>query len=137
MGSLGLLVGVFVIFLLGSGVRYGGANHTPALTTSCTTPGVALSARTTVRGHPLYFAVTGPNRAVVAAIDAANLGPDLTAVPLAGKTPQVIRPPVTLRACKGSGALGVQVGAGSHVFSLFPAEGGGPLTTQPLIVTDR
>jgi hypothetical protein len=128
---------VFVIFLVGSGVRYGGADHTPALTTSCTTPGLAVSTSSTVRGHPLYFAVTGPDQSVVVAIDAANLSPDLSAVPLAGKTPQVIRPPLTIRGCKGKGVLGVQVGPGSHVIGVFPAEGGGPLTTQPLTVTDR
>jgi len=129
---------VFVIFLIGSGVRYGGVNHTPALTTSCQTPGLAISASDVVRGRPLYFAVTGPNRTVVVAIDAATLSADLTAVPLAGvRATQVIRPPVTLSGCAGKGVLGVQVPAGVHTVSVFAAEGGGPLASRPLTVTDR
>jgi len=138
VGSLGLLVGVLLIFLVGSGVRYGGANHTPKLPTSCQTPGLAISATDIVRGHPLYVAVTGPQRRVVVAIDAAELNADLTETPLPGASqPQVIRPPVALAACKGKGVLGVQVPAGKHTVSIFPAEGGRPLASRPITVTDR
>jgi hypothetical protein len=119
-------------------VRYGGVNRTPDLTTSCTTPAVALSASDVVRGRPLYFAVTGPQPRVVIAIDAAELSPDLTATVLPGAAEaQVIRPPVSLSSCKGKGVLGVQVPAGKHTLSVFPGAGGRPLTSQPLTVTDR
>src|SRR3954447_18490437 len=50
VGSIGLLAGVFVIFLIGSGVRLGGANHTSKLATSCTTPALAISTDSVVRG---------------------------------------------------------------------------------------
>ncbi|GAC1441887.1 MAG: hypothetical protein NVSMB55_10920 [Mycobacteriales bacterium] len=129
---------MLLIFLIGSGVRYGGANHTPQLATSCQTPGLAVSATDIVRGHPLYVAVTGPDRAVVVAIDVATLSPDLAAVPLPGASePQVIRPPVVISGCKGKGVLGVQVPAGTHTVSVFPAGGGGPLVSKPLTVTDH
>jgi hypothetical protein len=138
IGSLGLLGGILVIFLVGTGVRYGGVNHTPNLATSCATPALATSASSLVRGHPLYYAVTGPSRRVVVAIDAARLGPDLRATTLPGaREAQVVRPPVTMTGCKGKGILGVQVPAGTHTVSVFPAEGGTPLASRPLTVTDR
>lgn len=89
------------------------------------------------RGDPLYYAVTGPDRAVVLALDAATLNPDRTATPLAaGRAPQVL-PVVNVAACRGKGVLGVQVPPGSHTVSVFPADGGGPLASQPLTVTER
>jgi hypothetical protein len=135
---VGLLVGIFVIFLIGSGVRYGGRNHTPDLKTSCELPGLALSASELVRGSPLYYAVTGPDRTVVIAIDAVSLSPDLTpALAPEAREAQVIRVPTTMKGCKGKGVLGVQVPAGAHIISVFPAEGGQPLASKPLTVTDR
>lgn len=138
VGSLGLLLGVLVIFLVGSGVRYGGQNRTPKLATSCETPALAISATTVRRGSPLYYAVTGPDRDVVVAIDAASLSADLTATVLssAGEA-QVIREPTKMSDCKAKGVLGVQVPAGMHTFSVFPAEGGTPLASTALTVTDR
>jgi hypothetical protein len=138
VGSVGLLVGIFVIFLIGSGVRYGGRNHTPELTTSCKAWGMAISASNVVRGSPVYFAVTGPGRTVVIAIDAASITSGLSATPLAGAIDaQVDRVPVKLSACQGKGVLGVQVAAGEHTVGVFPAEGGRPLTTRRLTVTER
>lgn len=138
VGSLGLLLGVLVIFIVGSGVRYGGQNRTPKLTTSCDTPALAISATTLRRGSPLHYAVTGPDRDVVIAIDAAVLSPDLTATPLPGYTQtQVVKVPEQIRDCKGNGVLGVQVPAGTHTVSVFPASGGDPLASRPLTVTDR
>jgi hypothetical protein len=119
-------------------VRYGGVNRTPKLATSCTTPALALSAADVVRGHALYVAVTGPQPSVVVAIDAAELSPTLVATAVAGAgAPQVVRPPVTLNHCKGKAVLGVQVPAGQHTVSVFPAGGGTPLVSKPLTVTDR
>jgi hypothetical protein len=133
-----LLVGIFVIFLVGSGVRYGGRNHTPSLTTSCETPGFAISADEVGPGFPLYFAVTGPDRTVVIAIDAASVTSDYVATPLAGATEtQVDRAPVKMSGCKGKGELGVQVQPGEHTISVFPAEGGTPLVSKKLTVTER
>ena len=138
VGSIGLLVGMFVIFLVGSGVRYGGRNHTPALATSCEQPGFAISATKLRRGEPLYSAVTGPDRTVVIAIDAASVTSDYDATALAGAAEtQVVRVPVRMSDCKGKGEMGVQVPAGEHTISVFPAEGGGPLVSKPLTVTDR
>ena len=138
VGSLGLLVGIFVIFLVGSGVRYGGRNHTPALTTSCEAPGFAISVNELRRGLPLYFAVTGPDRAVVIAIDAASVTSDYVATPLTGAAEtQVDRVPVKMSGCKGKGEMGVQVQPGEHTISVFPAEGGTPLVSKKLTVTDR
>jgi hypothetical protein len=138
VGSIGLLVGVFVIFMVGNGVRLGGANHTPKLKTSCTTPALAISTASVVRGQPLYYAVTGPDRDVVVAIDAARLSPDLTATALPGKSQaQVVRPPARIRGCKGKGILGVQAPPGAHTVSVFPAAGGDPLASKPLSVSDR
>lgn len=138
IGSLGLLGGFLVIFLIGSGVRYGGADHTPKLATSCTSPALAISVSTLRRGNPLYFAVTGPDRVVVVAIDAGTLSGDLTAAPLPGAhEAQVDRVPVRMSHCKGKGVLGVQVPAGAHTISVFPAAGGPPLASRPLTVTDR
>jgi hypothetical protein len=138
VGSVGLLVGVFVIFLIGSGVRLGGRNHTLALATSCTSPGLAISATTVRRGSPLYFAVTGPDRTVVIAIDAVSVTSDYVATPLTGSAEaQVDRVPVTMAACKGKGVLGVQVPAGKHTVSVLPAEGGTALISKQLTVTDR
>lgn len=138
IGSLGLLVGIFAIFLVGSGVRYGGQNHVPKLSTSCQTPALAISAHAVIRGTPLYYAVTGPNRTVIVAIDAAALSSDLTAAAISGAgEPQVIRVPLRMSGCRGTGVLGVQVPAGDHTVSIFPAEGGEPLASEPLTVTDR
>ncbi|MDT7538546.1 MAG: hypothetical protein QOI82_2131 [Actinomycetota bacterium] len=138
VGSIGLLIGVFVIFLIGSGVRLGGRNHTPPIATSCTSPGLAISVTTLRRGSPLYFAVTGPDRTVVIAIDAASVTSDYVATPLSGSTDtQVDRVPVRIASCKGKGVLGVQVLAGKHTIGVFPADGGGPLVTRTLTVTDR
>jgi hypothetical protein len=138
VGSVGLLVGVFAIFLLGSGVRYGGRNHTPALATSCRTPGFAISTTELRRGQPLYFAVTGPARTVVVAIDAASITSELVATPVRGADEaQVDRLPVNLSDCKGKGELGVQVPAGDHTIGVFPAEGGTALVSKKLTVTDR
>jgi hypothetical protein len=137
VGSMGLLVGVLAILLIGSGVRYGGVNRTPKLATSCTTPGLAISTSSVVRGNPLYYAITGPNRDVVVAIDGASLSSDLTATPLDGRPSQVIRPAKHLSRCKAKGVLGVQVAPGRHTVSVFPASGGGPLTSKPLTVTAR
>jgi hypothetical protein len=138
VGSIGLLVGVFVIFLVGSGVRYGDRNHTPALKTSCDEPGFAISASELRRGLPLYFAVTGPNRTVVVAIDAASITSDYVATPLTGATDtQVDRLPVKMSGCKGKGELGVQVQPGDHTISVFPATGGAPLVSKKLTVTER
>lgn len=119
-------------------MRYGGVNRTPKLATSCETPGLAISATTVVRGRPLYVAVTGPDRSVVVAIDAASLSTGLVAVPLPGAVEaQVVRPPVTMRSCRGKAVLGVQVPAGTHTVSTFPAAGGVALASTPLTVTDR
>jgi hypothetical protein len=119
-------------------VRYGGANHTPKLATSCTSPALAISVTTVRRGNPLYFAVTGPDRVVVVAIDAASLSPDLAAQPLTGaRDAQVDRVPVRMSHCKGKGLLGVQVAAGAHTVSVFPAAGGQPLASRSLTVTDQ
>jgi hypothetical protein len=119
-------------------VRYGGANHAPKLARSCETPGLALSVSTVRRGFPLYYAVTGPDRTVVIAIDAAALSPDLTATLTPGATEaQVVRVPKKMSGCKGTGVLGVQVPAGRHTVNVFPAEGGAPLASKPLTVTDR
>ena len=90
------------------------------------------------RGNPLYFAVTGPTRTVVVAIDAASITSDYTATPLAGTAEaQVDRVPVKMSACKGKGELGVQVQPGDHTVSVFPAEGGTPLISKKLTVTER
>ncbi len=138
VGSLGLLFGILVIFLIGSGVRYGGRNHTPTLTTSCQAPGFAISVKELRRGNPLYFAVTGPDRTVVIAIDAAAVTSDYVATALSGAAQtQVDRLPVKLTGCKGKGEMGVQVPAGDHTISVFPAEGGAPLVSKKLTVTDR
>jgi hypothetical protein len=133
-----LFGGIMLIFLIGSGVRYGGRNHTPALTTSCETPGLAVSGSSVVRGHPLYVAVTGPDRTVVIAIDAASITSDYTATPLSGAgEAQVDRVPVRMSGCKGKGEMGVQVEPGDHTISVFPADGGAPLVSKTLTVTAR
>jgi hypothetical protein len=138
VGSMGLLVGVLAILLIGSGVRYGGVNRTPKLAISCTSPALAISTGSVIRGHPLYYAITGPDRDVVVAIDAQALAPDLSATPLTGgQQAQVIRPATHLSGCKGKGVLGVQVPPGHHTVSVFPASGGGPLASRPLTVSDR
>jgi hypothetical protein len=127
-----------VILLVGSGVRYGGRNHTPALTTSCEQPGLAISVGEVRRGEPLYFAVTGPTRTVVVAIDAVSITADLVAVPVTGVADaQVDRIPVKMSGCKGKGELGVQVQPGDHTVGVFPAEGGAALVTKKLTVTAR
>jgi hypothetical protein len=119
-------------------VRYGGRNHTPALATSCDAPGFAISATELRRGLPLYFAVTGPDRTVVIAIDAAELSSDLQATPVDGAAEaQVDRVPVTMPGCKGKGELGVQVQPGDHTIGVFPAEGGAALVSKKLTVTER
>ena len=133
-----MLVGLLIILLVASGVRYGGHNNTPKLATSCDVHGFAISASELRRGSPLYFAVTGPARRVVVAIDATALSADLTPTVLEGaREAQVVRPPVTLSGCKGKGEMGVQVPAGRHTISIFPAEGGAPLVSKKLTVTDR
>ena len=138
IGSLGLLGGILAITLISGGVRYGGANHTPDLKTSCTEPGLAISPDTLRRGSPLYFAVTGPDRTVVIAIDAASVTSDYVATPADGATEsQVDRLPVTMSGCKGKGEMGVQVPAGEHRIGVYPAEGGPALVTKKLTVTDR
>jgi hypothetical protein len=119
-------------------VRYGGRNRTPDLTTSCEKPGLAISTNDLRRGSPLYYAVTGPNRSVVIAIDAASVTSDFVATPLSRTTDtQVVRVPVKMSGCKGKGEMGVQVQAGTHTISVFPAEGGTPLASKKLTVTDR
>ncbi|MBK5306311.1 MAG: hypothetical protein JJD92_06450 [Frankiaceae bacterium] len=101
-------------------------------------PGFAISADELRRGSPLYYAVTGPDRSLVVAIDAASLSAELTATPVQGaREAQVVRPPVTMSGCKGKGEMGVQVPAGEHTISVFSAEGGRPLVSKKLTVTDR
>jgi hypothetical protein len=105
--------------------------------TSCDKPALALSAQTIRRGGALRYTTVGPATRIVLAIDAATVAADGTATPLAGHSdPQVI-PPAELTKCKVSGILGVQVQPGEHVVGVFPASGGGPLTTQPLTVTEH
>lgn len=138
IGSLGLLGGVVVISVVAGGVRYGGVNRSPGLKTSCETPGLAVSSNSVRRGSPLYVAVTGPNRTVVIAIDAASITADLQATPLEGASDvQVDRAPVRMSGCKGKGVLGVQVQPGEHQIGVFPADGGPPLATKKLTVTDQ
>ena len=138
VGSLGLLLGVLIITLVASGVRYGGRNNTPTLTTSCEKPGFAISTSELRRGAPLYFAVTGPARSVVVAIDATSLAADLTPTLSPGaREAQVVRPAVRMSGCKGKGEMGVQVPAGEHTIGVFPAEGGPALVTKKLTVTER
>jgi hypothetical protein len=123
---------------VGSGVRYGGRNHTPDLATSCEKPDLAISVDELRRGLPLYYAVTGPTRTVVIAIDAATVGADLTATPIKdGAEPQVVRVPVKMSGCMGKGEMGVQVQPGEHTIGVFPAEGGAALVTKKLTVTER
>ena len=101
-------------------------------------PGFAISAGEIRRGSPLYFAVTGPERRVVVAIDATSLSADLTPTVAPGaREAQVVRPPVTLSGCKGKGELGVQVPAGESHDQRLPAEGGTPLVSKKLTVSDR
>lgn len=126
--------------VVGAAVRSGGGGSTPpALTASCTTPGLALSATSVRRGGLLRYSAVGPNdTAIVVALDAARLLPDLAAVPLPGRTDtQVVKVAKRFTACRTNGQLGVQVSPGQHTVSVFPAAGGTPLTSRPLTVTDR
>jgi hypothetical protein len=123
--------------LAGSAVRYGAGNRPPALAASCTTPGLALSADSVRRGGLLRYSAVGPaDGAIVVAIDAARLRPDLSAVPLPGAADtQVVKVPKRLTGCRTEGRLGVQMGAGTHTVSVFPAAGGDPLASRSLTVT--
>ena len=138
VGPLGFVVGLLIIVFVGTSVRFGGGTRPPALAASCDRSALAISATEVRRGQPLRYTVVGPATRVVVAIDAASLSPDLTATPLPGASEsQVIRPPTTLSGCKATGILGVQVPAGEHTVSVFPAEGGRPLVSKPLTVTER
>jgi hypothetical protein len=133
-----VLGGILLIVIIGSGVRYGGRNHTPELTTTCEAWGMAISASEVRRGDPLYFTVTGPSRTVVIAVDAASITSDYVPTPLTGAAEtQVDRVPVTMAACKGKGEMGVQVPAGEHTVGVFPADGGEPLVSKKLTVTEH
>jgi len=118
-------------------VRLNGGRKPPELAASCHTPALALSASSIRRGGPLLYTTVGPTDRVVLAIDAATVAADGTATPLAGHPQAQVVPPKQLAHCKASGVLGVQVQPGEHVVGVFPATGGGPLTTQPLTVTER
>ena len=138
VGPLGFVVGLLIIVFVGTSVRFGGGTRPPELAASCDTSALAISATEVRRGQPLRYAVVGPATRVVVAIDAASLDPDLTATPLPGASePQVIAEPKRLAGCKATGILGVQVPAGDHTVSVFPATGGAPLASKPLTVTDR
>ena len=118
-------------------MRLNGGRKPPELAASCHTPALALSASSIRRGGPLLYTTVGPTDRVVLAIDAATVAADGTATPLAGHPQAQVVPPKQLAHCKASGVLGVQVQPGEHVVGVFPATGGGPLTTQPLTVTER
>lgn len=138
VGAFGFVVGLLVIVILGSTVRYSANSKPPPLEPDCTTSRLALSSVEIPRGGALRYSVVGPERDVVLAIGAARLGPDLVAEPLPGAVEtQVVREPKPLEGCKSTGALGVQVPPGDHTVSVFPAEGGAPLTSRPLTVTGR
>jgi hypothetical protein len=130
-------VGLLGIILIGSTVRLSGARKPPDLTTSCTVPALALSTPTIRIGGPLRYTTVGPTDRIVVAIDATKVAADGTATPLAGHTETQVIPQQQLTDCRVSGILGVQVQPGEHVIGVFPAAGGGPLTTQPLTVTQR
>lgn len=137
VGPLGFVVGLLIIVFVGTSVRFGGGARPPQLAASCDTPALAISADTVRRGQPLRYAVVGPAPRVVVAIDAASLSADGTATPLAGRTEAQVVPSTELAGCKATGILGVQVPAGEHTVSVFPAVGGEPLASKPLTVTDR
>ena len=119
-------------------MRYGSQQKPPALATSCDSPALALSTATTTRGMPLRWTAVGPPDAVVIAIDVARLDAGLTATPVPGATePQVVPIRTPLKGCKATGVLGVQVPVGAHTVSVFPATGGAPLASKPLMVTER
>lgn len=119
-------------------MRYSANTKPPKLDASCTTPALALSATTLPRGGALKYTAVGPERTVVIAVDAARLSADLVATPLPGAAEtQVVKVPMRLAGCKATGTIGVQVPAGDHTVSVFPAEGGEPLASRSLKVTSR
>ena len=138
MGPFGFVVGLLVIVFLGTTVRYSTNARQPRLEPSCSVPALALSAASIPRGGALRWTAVGPGDEVVIAIGAARLSADLTATPLPGASElQVVRPATALKGCKATGVLGVQVPAGAHTVSVFPAGGGSPLASRPLTVTER
>jgi len=118
-------------------VRLNGGRKPPELAASCDKPALALSTSTIRIGGPLRYTTVGPTDRIVVAIDAASVAADGTATPLAGHEETQVIPPQQLTGCKVSGILGVQVQPGEHVIGVFPAAGGGPLTNQPLTVTEH
>ena len=134
VGSLGLLGGFFVLVLLVSISSLGSTED--GLPANCTAYGLRLPT-TAVREHaPVRWSAAGPDGEVVLAVDAAALRADLSAVPLPGRTAQVIRPALRLTGCAGSSVFGIQLPAGPHTATLFRLTPAGPVAvvSQPLLV---
>lgn len=134
VGSLGLLGGFFVIVLLVSVSNLGGG--APALPANCTAYGLKLPTAAVREHAPVRWSAAGPDGEVVLAIDAATLGADLSAVPLPGRTAQVIRPALRLTGCAGAAVFGIQLPAGPHTATLFRLTPNGPVAavSAPLLV---
>ena len=135
VGSLGLLGGFFVLVLLVSlnNLGNGAGEQLPA---NCTSYGLKLPTAAVREHAPVSWSAAGPDGEVVLALDAASLRPDLSAVPLPGRTAQVIRPALRLSGCAGSAVFGVQVPAGTHTATLFRLTPSGPVAavSAPLLV---
>ena len=134
VGSLGLLGGFFILVLLVSIGGLGGSKD--GLPANCTTYALQLPTAAVGEHTPVRWSAAGPDSEVVLAIDAAALRADLSAVPLAGRTAQVIRPALRLIGCAGSSVFGIQLPAGPHTVTLFRLTPAGPVAavSGPLLV---
>ena len=138
VGPLGLVMGVLILIVVGSAVKYGGGP--PDLAASCSTAGLRLAVNRIVEHAPVEYTAVGPDAGpVLLAIDAAGVRPDLSLVPLPGGTPQRLGVPRRLAGCRVQAAFGVQVPPGKHTVTLFrlTPTGSAVLATAALVVTDR
>src|SRR4051794_9121395 len=131
-------------------VRAFSTSPPPELTTSCTTPAIALSTTTQRQHHTVRWSVTGPGGSIfeltlgVSRVDVAS-GGRLVFVPENGgdqKTEQRAGHQQTMpKSCKASGAFGVLVPPGKYTVRMFRLSG--PVTaptvtavaSAPLTVT--
>jgi hypothetical protein len=145
--AIGLVIIVVAVL-----IRNGISSHPPSLTTSCTTPGIALSSTSVHTGSTLRWSLTGPPETALAiTIGVARLVRTATpgqlhAQPQPGRSNQTaeiaVGPHALDSSCKANGLLAVRVPTGQYTVRLFKVLNPStasisavPVASKPLTVT--
>jgi hypothetical protein len=130
------LTAIAIIIVLGAIiVRVDLNNRAPSLTTSCTTPALALSSTSPHVGSTVRWSATGPANANfvitlgITALTRGSIPGHLRGVPEPGHTGPTTEEAVPTTAlskqCKASGSFSVTVPAGHYTVRMFRLQGSG------------